>query len=701
MPPVAMVNPVRPGFTAHGNFPGQPVRTAAHNQLATPLVAPRRSSTPHDALHPQAATGATTQQPNAPRFPPPISTLDDPFAALETPSLFPPPPFQQHGGDHGQQLAMSQQQPQPIDPFQSLDRTPFQVQGGAAADLFLPRVERSAPDSLFGSPPERSSLPSSLDSLFGGPAPNDGSQAEGGVVRHSQSFSYGQNSRPSIYQDDTSTSSTASSAQRTFGEPPPPAAPFLGYADPSRSQSYRASPGASSTSSVGAPERRNSIGHLSAPSTPSQGLQYRGSMGSLPQPSSSSPSPPRISMDVRTADELLEEFMNAAMDDGAIPPTLSNASVMGASGGMMAPPIRQLSLSDIPDAVHGLADLYRQKRWKTLTKKSLAMLQNPSNDARRTLEIKSWWLAGLIKEGHYDNATSVLDQVGSFDDAEAVCGHSYTVLRLRLLEALLSKYKGNLADHEKKLHELIGRLHATVAEQQAAGDVERSQSTRQWLRVAQFTLVNHLVQQNKFALALRVCAKVDMQRLNTKEKIVVLSRFGRIHLQMGDLRRAERFFALARKLGESSTVQSPQLQGRLLLNEGLLLFAQNKLQEALSAFDSILYLEVPPHAPATAHDVEGADEADMFFEEDLVGCAVNNYAICALYCCDVKGAVVALERMIRSNPVRFLNGVVVFNLSSLYDLIYDNVSSTNRKEMMKKVADMYELEHIDPAAFRI
>jgi trafficking protein particle complex subunit 12 len=191
--------------------------------------------------------------------------------------------------------------------------------------------------------------------------------------------------------------------------------------------------------------------------------------------------------------------------------------------------------------------------------------------------------------------------------------------------------------------------------------------------------------------------------------VLVLSRVGRIHLQMGDLSTADNLFCLARSLAErGAQANSPacvdaatgelrqQLRGRLLVNDGLLLFAQNKLQEALGAFDAALHLEMaqPPTTPT-------ADVAHELLEEDLVCVAVNNFAICALYCCDVQGAVAALERMIRSDPVRFLNAVVVFNLSSLYDLVFDNATSASRKEMMKKLAERYDLEHIDAVAFRI
>ncbi|CAH0518202.1 unnamed protein product [Peronospora belbahrii] len=45
-----------------------------------------------------------------------------------------------------------------------------------------------------------------------------------------------------------------------------------------------------------------------------------------------------------------------------------------------------------------------------------------------------------------------------------------------------------------------------------------------WLRIAQFALANHLVQQQKFMLALRICSQIAVQFLDATEKVVVLSR---------------------------------------------------------------------------------------------------------------------------------------------------------------------------------
>lgn len=183
-------------------------------------------------------------------------------------------------------------------------------------------------------------------------------------------------------------------------------------------------------------------------------------------------------------------------------------------------------LADIPDTVPSLEGLYKQKRWRTLTKKALSMLQNPSNSPRMTLEIKSWWLAGLIKDGHYDNATSVLDQIGDLDDPQYArlsdgSGDAFVLVRVRLLEALLSKCKGNLADHEKKLFQLIARIQgavATVATQKLLGVT--LEAAARWLRIVQFTLVNHLVHQQKFTLALRVSSTIEVRVLPCERRMI-------------------------------------------------------------------------------------------------------------------------------------------------------------------------------------
>lgn len=390
---------------------------------------------------------------------------------------------------------------------------PFQVAGagvgggaGSASTLpppldLFPQVDRSSAESLFGvpaapTPPGRlSHKGSSYESLFGsvdravpGNTIATSSQLGGAVpMRSSQSFSYGQQQQP-LTRDDQ--------PPRSFGAPPPPAAPFLGYADPTRSQSFRAVPQSSAN------EPRSAI-TAPSPTTQTRVNSQRSSPVTL-----LTPPPQRIHVEVRTPEDLVDEFLRSPLEDR-----------VGNTLNMLAPspPPTKLMLADIPDTVPSLEGLYKQKRWRTLTKKALSMLQNPSNNPRVTLEIKSWWLAGLIKDGHYDNATSVLDQIGDLDDPQYAnpndgSGDAFALVRVRLLAALLSKCKGNVPDHEKKLFQLVALIQnavSTAATQKLLG--VPSDTAARWLRIVQFTLVNHLLHQQKFALALRVCSTIQVE----------------------------------------------------------------------------------------------------------------------------------------------------------------------------------------------
>lgn len=366
----------------------------------------------------------------------------------------------------------SQSIPPTIDPFQQLDQSAspaFQLTQ-SASDLF-PRAERSAAESLFGSPtPPGRVVPN--QNLFGRSSDTalPGNTIASVPVRSTQSFSYGQ-AAPEAYSQH---------------QPPPPAAPFLGYADNNaRSQSFR-------------PDQHNSISPtITRPSF----TQRSSSTGSITGPQQLASVPTRVFVEQRSVDDLLDEFLRMPVLD---------QSVFGVSA---SPPQGRLTLAQIPDTVASLEQLYTQKRWKTLTKKSLSMLQNPTNDSRRTVEIKSWWLAGLIKDGHYENATSVLDQIGDLDDIFRMCsnnpgGDAFGPIRLYLLDALLSKCKGNTTEHEKKLFQLINKLRSEQT--QGAGPETTPIAVARWLRIVQFTLVNHLMQQQKFTLALRVCSTIEV-----------------------------------------------------------------------------------------------------------------------------------------------------------------------------------------------
>ncbi|GMF27036.1 unnamed protein product [Phytophthora lilii] len=376
---------------------------------------------------------------------------------------------------------------------------PFQMQ--QAHNEFPKGSAPALPEDLFGpaSAPGQSSQRNSYENLFGSPdkAPVPAERTPQ-LLRHSslsssQSPTQSPFSRslppPAQPRQQYAPNQQQQAPSRPFGQPPPPAAPFLGYADNTRAQSFRASSGPAS-----AP------GSASGPLFPDARKVPSPARSSNTQAPVPPPSPPRITLEAPSPDELVDEFLKMPVDERFA--RTENA----------APPASKLLLADIPDTIESLEALYAQKRWKSLTKKSLSMLQSQSKDINVTLEIKSWWLAGLIKEGHYDNAASVLDQIGSLEELSPVGGKTpFVPIRLLLLQALLSKCQGKLVNHEKQLFQLIMRLRSAIQQNQTMAmlGVELTAAAR-WQRIAQFALANHLVYQQKFMLALRICSQIDV-----------------------------------------------------------------------------------------------------------------------------------------------------------------------------------------------
>lgn len=80
------------------------------------------------------------------------------------------------------------------------------------------------------------------------------------------------------------------------------------------------------------------------------------------------------------------------------------------------------------------------------------------------------------------------------------------------------------------------------------------------------------------------------------------------------------------------------------------------------------------------------------YEELILGSAVNNYSICALYLKRINQAIAQLESLIAINPPLYMIDPVVFNLCTLYDLSYAPDVSTTKKKSLQKVAIEF---HID------
>lgn len=232
-------------------------------------------------------------------------------------------------------------------------------------------------------------------------------------------------------------------------------------------------------------------------------------------------------------------------------------------------------------------------------------------------------------------------------------------IRLRFIHAILPRYEDSMTTAEDNLIRLVERL------EQQSDDL----NAKKWIQECQYALLSSFTKRRRFGAAVQLCRQ--LYDTSGESRIVSGSQLGRLYLEMGNLKAAEAIYTL---------VQDESAQNRL--NFGLLYFAKNEFSRALVEYEAIFNMSDP--------------------ESDVLLSAVNNLAICSLYCCDVKRAVSSLERLIQKNPAKYIRNVTIFNLCTLYDLACDNPTSTRKKQMLQRITHLYHLEHVvNESHFRV
>ena len=209
--------------------------------------------------------------------------------------------------------------------------------------------------------------------------------------------------------------------------------------------------------------------------------------------------------------------------------------------------------------------------------------------------------------------------------------------------------------------------------------------------------------------------KAFSSTLIAASKIEILSRQGRIFLQIGALSEASLVFQSAEKmLSEVSTalntaesnadlldiIQDTKIiqaaSHQIALNEGLLLFSQKNYSTAIKIFTSIVDSIDSEEKSRYGTDVFMNDH--WLSVDDLVFPAMNNIALCALYTCQLEESIASLENLVRRNPLRYLTDDLAFNLCTLYELVADGVG--RRKRVLQVIASKFSLHDISPSSFR-
>lgn len=197
-------------------------------------------------------------------------------------------------------------------------------------------------------------------------------------------------------------------------------------------------------------------------------------------------------------------------------------------------------------------------------------------------------------------------------------------------------------------------------------------------------------------------------------KCEVLSRQGRILLQVGALPEVAEVFEMASQLWASVEPRIPSelsshnlvktLPVQMLANEGLFDFAKSRYDRAMSSFSRGLELIRSNGVPTQNYDPEdwlgpsvvGSEALTVVYAE----CA-NNMSLCALYTCRMQDAVDFLEGSIREDPGCFLTERSAFNLCTLYELGADSATSAKQKRVLQLIAKRFFLHDVGPESFRV
>lgn len=205
---------------------------------------------------------------------------------------------------------------------------------------------------------------------------------------------------------------------------------------------------------------------------------------------------------------------------------------------------------------------------------------------------------------------------------------------------------------EQGLAEDGGLSSVTQESRQASVQLWRSRLGR-----VLYSMANCLLLMKDYVLA--VDAYLTVIKYYPEQEPQLLSGIGRILLQIGDIKTAEKYFQDVEKV----TQKLDGLQGKImvLMNRAFLYLGQNNFAEAHKFFTEILRMD-PTNAVAN-----------------------NNAAVCLLYLGKLKDSLRQLEAMVQQDPRHYLHESVLFNLTTMYEL-ESSRSMQKKQSLLEAVA---------------
>ncbi|XP_062064887.1 trafficking protein particle complex subunit 12 isoform X1 [Lepus europaeus] len=349
-----------------------------------------------------------------------------------------------------------------------------------------------------------------------------------------------------------------------------------------------------------------------------------------------------------------------------------------------------LNASSVEQSFVGLKQLISCKNWRAavdlcgrlLTAHGQGYGKSGLPTSHTTDSLQLWFvrLALLVKLGLFQNAEMEFEPFGNLDQPDLYYEYyphvypgrrgSMVPFSMRILHAELQQYLGNPQESLDRLHrvktvcnKILTNLEQGLAEDGGVSNMSqenRQASVQLWrtrLGRVMYSVANCLLLMKDYVLA--VDAYRSVAKCHPEQEPQLLSGIGRIFLQIGDIKTAEKYFQDVEKV----TQKLDGLQGKImvLMNRAFLHLGQNNFAEAHRFFTEILRMD-PTNAVAN-----------------------NNAAVCLLYLGKLKDSLRQLEAMVQRDPRHYLHESVLFNLTTMYEL-ESSRSMQKKQSLLEAVA---------------
>ncbi|KAL2099149.1 hypothetical protein ACEWY4_005629 [Coilia grayii] len=345
-----------------------------------------------------------------------------------------------------------------------------------------------------------------------------------------------------------------------------------------------------------------------------------------------------------------------------------------------------LTASSVEQSFLGLKQLINTRNWRAavdltgrlLTAHGQGYGKSGQPTSHTTDSLQLWFvrLALLTKLSLFQNAELELEPFGNLDQPDLYYEYypsiypgrrgSMVPFSMRVLHADLPQYLGKPQESLDRLHRMrtvcqriLDNLEEGLAEDgsmMSLSQENRQASIQLWrsrLCRVMYSMANCLLMMKDYVLAVETYHSIISYE--PEQKVQLLSGIGRIFLQIGDIKTAEKYFQEVEKACQAKG--GGQMQDTsVLMNRAFVFLSQNNYSEAHTCFSGVL--KIDPKNPV----------------------ANNNAAVCLLYLGRLKESLRQLESLVQQDPALYLHESVLFNLTTMYEL--ESSRSTQKKQAL-------------------